>query len=260
MYVSVDQRREEIVVAIRGSSNLRNFLTDAAFPYVPCPYGVGCLVHVGFDVAWKEVMDAIDEAVNTALQQNPNYDIVITGHSLGGAVATLVATHFRSNGCAVAEFTYGSPRVGNIIFAQYASSQNGTTYRVTHESDPVPRLPPLLLGYRHLSPEYWLHNGESTQNDYHISDIEKCNGYINLACNSGTLGLDIRAHSHYLVPMSSCGAGSDAATAAKFVGLSSQSLEVDDDNFADDEDDTALMDQLRYWAEKDKEYTAQLTM
>lgn len=246
------------MVAIRGSSNLRNFLTDVAFPYVPCPYGAGCLVHVGFDVAWKEVMGEIDEAVTNALKQNPNYNIVIAGHSLGGAVATLVATHFRSNGCDVDEFTYGSPRVGNIIFAQYATSRNGTTYRVTHEGDPVPRLPPLLLGYRHLSPEYWLHDGESNQNDYHLSNIKECEGHVNWSCNSGTFGLDIRAHSHYLVPMSSCAADSDAGAVSSVANSSRPSIAATHENFVVDQDDAAWLDQVRYWTEKDREYMAQL--
>lgn len=58
----------------------------------------------------------------------------------------------------------------------------------------MPRLPPILFGYFHTSPEYWLASGPATDIDYTINEIETCLGYANVSCNAGTFGLDGDAH------------------------------------------------------------------
>lgn len=84
------------------------------------------------------------------------------------------------------------------------TSQAGGTYRVTHFDDPVPRLPPILLGYRHTSPEYWLSDGTSTTTDYTINDVEVCPGDANINCNAGESGFDTTAHKYYFEAISAC--------------------------------------------------------
>lgn len=98
---------------------------------------------------------------------------------------------------AVDLYTVGSPRVGNLAFAKFVTEQTGAEYRATHYDDPVPRLPPIVLGYFHTSPEYWLEAGPATNTDYALSDIAVCTGYANTDCNAGTTGLDADAHSYY---------------------------------------------------------------
>lgn len=61
----------------------------------------------------------------------------------------------------------------------------------------MPRLPPIVLGYFHTSPEYWLAAGPATNTDYDVSDIEICTGYANTSCNAGTTGFDADAHLYY---------------------------------------------------------------
>lgn len=91
-------------------------------------------------------------------------------------------------------YTYGSPRVGNLALVKYVTNQVGAEYRATHFDDPVPRLPPILFGYFHTSPEYWLAAGPATNTDYTIDEIKTCTGYANIGCNAGTFGLDGDAH------------------------------------------------------------------
>ena len=97
--------------------------------------------------------------------------------------------------------------MGNDAFANFVSSQPGLEQRVTHLDDPVPKLPPLLFGYRHTSPEYWLSTGEATTTDYQAADVKVCTGSANTGCNAGTLGLDVDAHSYYLGPITGCSGG-----------------------------------------------------
>jgi hypothetical protein len=143
-------------------------------------------------------------AVQSAKAANPSYTVVTTGHSLGGSVATLAAAYLRKAGLPVDLYTYGSPRVGNDKFATYVSEQAGSEYRLTHINDAVPKLPPMFLGYRHTTPEYWLSTGASTTVDYTVSDIKVCEGTASVGCNAGTLGLDIDAHGYYLHQVGAC--------------------------------------------------------
>lgn len=77
------------------------------------------------------------------------------------------------------------------------TAQDGTEYRATHYDDPVPRLPPIILGYYHTSAEYWLASGPADNINYTLGDIAVCTGYANTTCNAGSFGLDVDAHSYY---------------------------------------------------------------
>ncbi|KAM0433965.1 hypothetical protein ACHAPT_003909 [Fusarium lateritium] len=206
-YVSVDTSRKEIVLSVRGSSNIRNWLTNVDFGQSDCNFVRRCSVHTGFRNAWDEIAKRARDAVAKARAQNPSFKVIATGHSLGGAVATLGGADLRSKGTPVDIYTFGAPRLGNAELSAFISNQAGGEYRVTHGRDPVPRLPPIVFGYRHTSPEYWLAGGASTKTNYGVNDIRVCEGPANLACNGGTLGLDIVAHLRYLQNTDSCTAG-----------------------------------------------------
>jgi hypothetical protein len=106
-------------------------------------------------------------------------------------------------------YTYGSPRVGNTVFATFVTNQApklGGNYRMTHVNDPVPQLPPTWIGYEHTSPEYWLANGTDTADDYSAGDVVVCEGVGNESCNAGTglVPIDGTAHDHYLGAIDTC--------------------------------------------------------
>ncbi|KDN66755.1 putative lipase [Colletotrichum sublineola] len=234
-FVALDPTRQNIVVAIRGSSNIRSWITDFDFGLEDCDLVQDCKVHSGFAKAWGEVKGGLLGAVKAAKTANPNYTIVATGHSLGGAVVTIAAAYLRLDGYSVDIYTYGSPRVGNAAFADFVTVQPGAEYRLTHVDDPVPHLPPIFLHYRHTSPEYWLSTGKATTIDYTIADIKVCEGDRNTSCNGGTFGLDGDAHKHYLRDVTACSTGgikfrarediSDEDLAARLTAWAAQDIE-----------------------------------
>ena len=84
-----------------------------------------------------------------------NYNTVVTGHSMGGALAQLAAlTLDKLAKKPVSLYTYGAPRIGNDDLATAIASVRGGNHRVTHLNDPVPRQPPGILGFAHAGPEY----------------------------------------------------------------------------------------------------------
>ena len=84
---------------------------------------------------------------------------MVTGHSLGGAMASLmvfdVLNGVYDNVKILNLFTFGSPRVGNNEFVSKMNSYNLQMFRVTHYYDIVPHVPEEVLGYLHIPNEVW---------------------------------------------------------------------------------------------------------
>jgi hypothetical protein len=122
--------------------------------------------------------------INDVVSANPDYDLVVTGHSLGAAVATLAAADIRGRGHPSAKlYAYASPRVANSALAKYITTQDNN-YRFTHTNDPVPKLPLLAMGYVHVSPEYFISSGDNVT--VTTSDVAILEGEVNWQGNSGT--------------------------------------------------------------------------
>ncbi|KAI9819807.1 MAG: hypothetical protein M1832_003882 [Thelocarpon impressellum] len=204
-FVAVDKTNRQIVMAIRGSQSVQNFVADVVFVGVPWNLCADCKVHKGFWLSWLELRSDITKAVNAAIEANPGFSVVFTGHSLGGAVATIAAADIRRAGTQVALYTYGSPRIGNAKLAEFITAQApGANFRVTHRDDPVPRLPPILFQYQHVSPEFHIKRGDDVVNP---ADIVTYEGGVNFGGNSGTIGLNIVAHTIYFGRIGACGPG-----------------------------------------------------
>ncbi|KAI3396447.1 hypothetical protein diail_12167 [Diaporthe ilicicola] len=253
-YVAVDSVRKEIVVAFRGSSGLRNWIADLIFLQVPCNYTTGCAVHSGFKIAWESISEYTLDFVQAAFATYPGYTLVVTGHSLGGAVGTLAAIELRNLGYACDLYTYGSPRVGNLALVKFVTYQSGAEYRATHYDDPVPRLPPILFGYFHTSPEYWLASGPATHTSYTINEFDTCLGYANTSCNAGTFGLDGDAHLYYFQYM-----GCDSVTTSTDISLRKRDEIATKPLWArDDVSDEELEIRLNNYTMQDVAYSQQL--
>jgi triacylglycerol lipase len=131
------------IVAFRGSHTVGNFLTDAETPLIRHAAYPG-LVHYGFAVAADELWPIIRALLTTFPSTMPLW---VTGHSLGGAIATLVSVRLASEGHPVrAVYTYGSPRPGDRHFRDAYELPN---FRFVHDNDLVPHLP-FRWCYKHV--------------------------------------------------------------------------------------------------------------
>jgi len=93
-------------------------------------------VHPGFWKAFKAVEKDLTTTLND--EKYAKMPLYITGHSLGGALAT-VATYSLASDRIAACYTFGGPRVGNLQFGQRIKPP---IYRIINASDIVPRVPP----------------------------------------------------------------------------------------------------------------------
>lgn len=129
------------VVAFRGTnaSDIRDLLDDAGLWLVD--WNGKSKVFTGFKKALSEVEPALDEEL---ARIPPGCKLLFTGHSLGAAMATLLA----SKKTPTALYTIGSPRVGDKNFI--LSLGNVKSYRHVDCCDVVAQLPPPIVGYEHL--------------------------------------------------------------------------------------------------------------
>lgn len=101
-FVAVDPINKLVVVSFRGSHSLRNFITDFNYKLVSSDLCDGCTAHQGFWQSWTEARSDVLNSTKSAMDSNPAYNMVVTGHSLGGAIATLAAAELRNSGYPVA--------------------------------------------------------------------------------------------------------------------------------------------------------------
>ncbi|KAH8693530.1 putative extracellular triacylglycerol lipase [Talaromyces proteolyticus] len=247
-----------IVVAFRGTYSLTNTIIDlSAVPqeYVPYP-GDGddklyqrifteiavidypakcnnCTVHSGFWTSWKNTRDTVLSAVLHAKKQYPEYEIVLVGHSLGGAVAALAGLEMGLHGLNPQVTTFGEPRVGNTEFAAFINTvfnlsfhdsayadRNDMRYRrVTHVNDPVPLLPLTEWGYASHAGEIYISKLNLPPT---IADLEFCSGNDDKRCIAGA---ETTSSVHLLTQTVSLPAGSNPFTLqdpVHFNGLKTQ--------------------------------------
>ena len=205
----MDKTNSLTILAFRGSKSVRNFITDVKFPTIPTDLCPTCKVSLGFWTSWLEARPGVLAALKTTAATYPDSKVVVVGHSLGGAIADLAAAEIKKGGTPADLYTYGAPRIGGAGVSSFISNQGmGNIYRMTHKKDPVPRLPPVPLGFVHISPEYYISspNGVAPA----PADITRYEGSVNLLGNSGNnpLQLDIGAHGWYFNQIGACG-GSD---------------------------------------------------
>jgi len=85
----------------------------------------------------------LSQAMQNFLRTLSNPKVYVTGHSLGGALASLAATLLYDSNIATQPivYTFGQPRTGDYTYAVGFDSIIKTAWRVVHYIDPVPHLP-----------------------------------------------------------------------------------------------------------------------
>ena len=117
------------------------------------------IVHRGFQSAWQSLSENLESTLRELTEAKPQRSVWFTGHSLGGALATLAASQWpHASGLC----TFGSPAVGDETFASHFPVP---AFRFVNGHDVVSRLPPPLPvgvagAYRHVGRlKYLCHEG-----------------------------------------------------------------------------------------------------
>ncbi|XP_072989848.1 triacylglycerol lipase OBL1-like [Typha latifolia] len=170
IFCNKSQDADVIILAFRGTEpfNANDWSTDVDLSWL----SMGKLgnVHMGFlkalglqdekdykkgfpkefngDPTKQVAYYTLREELRALLKKHKNAKLVVTGHSLGGALATifpaLLAMHDQSDimSSLYAIMTYGQPRVGDATFGSFLQSfTTSDYYRMVYRFDIVPRIP-----------------------------------------------------------------------------------------------------------------------
>ena len=166
VYVDKDIESKTIYVSFAGSDSkvdwLRtNFDVEAETYAMECKASEGApVVHKGFLKAWKSIEEPVWEKIsNVMLRQGGSGKVVVCGHSLGGAVATIASLdlycksekNYRNS---MSVITFGSPKVGNTVFRDAFAHTIPTSVRVVTVYDPVPKM--TIADFVHVPTEFVL--------------------------------------------------------------------------------------------------------
>uniref|UniRef100_K3Y5G4 C2 domain-containing protein n=1 Tax=Setaria italica TaxID=4555 RepID=K3Y5G4_SETIT len=123
-----------------------------------------------YDSVRNRIMALIKFAVGYQDEEDaeniPRWHVYVTGHSLGGALATLLALELSSSQMAkngvifVTMYNFGSPRVGNRRFAEVYNAKVKDSWRIVNHRDIIPTVP-RLMGYCHVEAPVYLKFGDS---------------------------------------------------------------------------------------------------
>lgn len=188
-FIAVDHEAKTFYLTFRGTNSAQDWLNNLdAFlvPYVPLVYSnndlepkkrpkcSGCKVHKGFSAFVKQNGVKVVRELVKLKKKHPKYQIVVSGHSLGGAMALICGVELRLLGFDTLVVTLAGPKVGNAPFTSFVNKLFQTDkvvkhishknsfetldvgyIRMVHKHDIVPTLPP-TDHYRHAGYEYYL--------------------------------------------------------------------------------------------------------
>lgn len=152
-----DLFKDHLLILVRGTSSGYDWASDGTFGFSRSKSGH--MVHMGFYQVFRELLD---NGLRQSLAKGGRpLKVHCIGHSLGGALATLIAEWIMANKLAAetALYTFGSPRVGSASYSKYAEALIGLNniHRVFHQQDPVTMVP--LWPFTHLPPNSILRLG-----------------------------------------------------------------------------------------------------
>jgi hypothetical protein len=153
----------DVVIAIRGTEGIEEWINDAEFLLVRCPFLAGAgHTEDGFTAMYNSLRigvaagsPSVVDALATLPFRQPVSSLTICGHSLGGALVTLLALDVAANTGFTnpTVYTYASPRAGDPLFASTYNQVVKNSFRIANRIDLVPKLP-LPPFYEHVDVLY----------------------------------------------------------------------------------------------------------
>ena len=148
------QNAEDLVIACRGTQPTEFNDIKADLQAVPVVAETVSRVHQGFKAEVDDLWPMIVEDITRT--QNLDNKLWFTGHSLGAAMTTIMASrcfHDTELPNPIETYTYGSPRVG---WPTYVNSLGMVHHRWVNNNDIVTRVPLAIMGYRHHGEEHYM--------------------------------------------------------------------------------------------------------
>uniref|UniRef100_A0A1I7S5H6 Lipase_3 domain-containing protein n=2 Tax=Bursaphelenchus xylophilus TaxID=6326 RepID=A0A1I7S5H6_BURXY len=174
-FIGVNHKDKALILSFRGSTTpeqiVHEVLDTIVKPEVQTfnDTKVGFYFYHAFDQMWNKDMKVDFERYQAKFR---TYDIWVTGHSLGGAMASLcaatIAFDYPKASERVVLYTFGEPRVGDKKYADLLDNHIPNSFRVIHNRDVVVNIPIIHAGH------FWHHNTAV----FYKNDMQNATDYI----------------------------------------------------------------------------------
>ncbi len=156
--VAWNETAKTALIAFRGTQTIWDWVDDLdAVPVDYLPAAGSGHVHMGFQLVYEHVRQNARQLLAAGCQAARR--VLVTGHSLGGAVAILSGLDLAKTGGTIPElYTLAGPRTGAPDFAGTFNVAIPICYRVVNFMDVVPQVP-LPPVYEHVGQEVLVHGG-----------------------------------------------------------------------------------------------------
>lgn len=221
-FISIDHSKRTWYISLRGTRSLGDTYIDFGIlqnKYIndgihlePCE---DCYVHSGFYSIFIHSLQNIQYILFKTIMSYPTYNLIVSGHSMGGAVAVLLSLYLKDNYkyLKLKCITYGQPKIGNGNLARfidrsfnlesYVNIKDRNLLRVTNIGDSVTQVP-----FSSTEFEYDHSNGElmitKLSSDVTIEDIIVCPIKDSQECRKNELLFTSAAHLMYFHKLGTC--------------------------------------------------------
>jgi len=140
IFSTIDADQNTLILGFRGTQTTSDLFEDSHIRQNTFEFGGN--VHQGF----LNVYNSIKDQITSVLKNFTGTTLIITGHSLGSAVAVLIAINIFNNfpNLNIALITFACPRIGDLSFASNIDQKIPLHFTFRNESDIVPNLPPAV--------------------------------------------------------------------------------------------------------------------
>ncbi|XP_052769068.1 uncharacterized protein LOC128209186 [Mya arenaria] len=176
-YTAVSHKRKLIIVSFRGTAAYKQLAEEIFRSVFSEPFKQYGYVDSYFKYAFERLYPCIKKSVQTLVTKHSNYDVFVTGHSLGGAIASLAAISLREGDLVtddkISLYTFGMPRAGSREYAFNFDKKVRKSWRIVHYRDMVSFLPPRLGIIKKRIPYH--HHGEVY---YPLAEMKRNSCYV----------------------------------------------------------------------------------
>ena len=156
--ITINHEQKHFSIVFRGSESIKDWYYDLQI--YKHNYKDKIWIHSGFynQLHTDNIHLCLIAKVKSILKEHPNYKIYVTGHSLGGALATLfgyiLAHEFED---LITVVSFASPRIGNYHWKKsFEDKPNLVHFRVSNNRDLITATP--SINYYHVGTDIRLYS------------------------------------------------------------------------------------------------------